>query len=294
MSLYATIFANTFRRAAVSPRACRAAPAGLSSLFLKPAQVWQRPLSVQFALSKAWGATHRSRLATARPRDPWSPPPPQGPWQRFKQWLDSIPSNTIFWGVLGINAAVFAAWQLSRALYQSSGDASLFLKLQRNFTVSMQNISAGRIWTLLTASFSHEGVMHIFTNAFTFYFMAPPVLQLLGNSGFLALYLGGGIFCSLASLWWNNSVKHRSMYSSHGASGAVYAVISFFACVAPKAQFALFGILPIPAWAFVTGVFLMDGYESLSDSRTRVDNAGHIGGILAGIGYFLGKRFRVF
>ena len=63
-------------------------------------------------------------------------------------------------------------------------------------------------------------MMHIFTNAFTFYFMAPPVLQLLGNSGFLALYLGGGVFCALASLWWNNSVKHRPVYSSHGASGA--------------------------------------------------------------------------
>lgn len=43
-------------------------------------------------------------------------------------------------------------------------------------------------------------------------------------------------------------------------------MISFFACVAPKAQFALFGIIPLPAWLFVTGVFLMDGYESLTDS----------------------------
>jgi hypothetical protein len=28
-------------------------------------------------------------------------------------------------------------------------------------------------------------------NALTFYFMAPPVLQILGNVSFLALYLGG-------------------------------------------------------------------------------------------------------
>lgn len=200
----------------------------------------------------------------------------------------------IFWGVLGLNGAVFCAWQLGAALYKSSGDAGLYLALQRNFTVSMNNIKSGRIWTLLTASFSHEGMMHIFANAFTFYFMAPSVLHLLGNSGFLALYLGGGIVCSLASLWWNSSVKHRPYYSSHGASGAVYAVISFFACVAPMTQFALFGIIPMPAWLFVTGVFLMDGYESLKDSHTRVDNAGHIGGILAGIGYFLAKRFRIF
>lgn len=29
---------------------------------------------------------------------------------------------------------------------------------------------------------------------------------------------------------------------------------------------ALFGIIPLPAWLFVSGVFLMDGYESLHDS----------------------------
>lgn len=32
---------------------------------------------------------------------------------------------------------------------------------------------------------------HLFVNAFTFYFMAPAVQSVLGNTRFLALYLGG-------------------------------------------------------------------------------------------------------
>lgn len=96
-------------------------------------------------------------------------------------------------------------------------------------------------WTLLTACFSHNGMLHLFSNAFTFYFMAPVVLSIMPHSTFLALYLGGaqlpsflyaslyklisppgGIVASLSSLWWNNAVKHYPNYSSHGASGELF------------------------------------------------------------------------
>lgn len=46
-------------------------------------------------------------------------------------------------------------------------------------------------YTLLTSCFSHEDSMHLFFNGFTFYFMAPHVLGILGNVSFLGLYLGG-------------------------------------------------------------------------------------------------------
>lgn len=49
------------------------------------------------------------------------------------------------------------------------------------------------------------------------------------------------------------------------STGAVYAVISFLAVIAPKAQFAIFGVIPVPAWAFVTGIFFYDSYQSLQD-----------------------------
>ncbi len=46
-------------------------------------------------------------------------------------------------------------------------------------------------YTLLTSCFSHEDAMHLAFNGFTFYFMAPHVLGILGNVSFLGLYLGG-------------------------------------------------------------------------------------------------------
>ena len=80
-------------------------------------------------------------------------------------------------------------------------------------------------------------------------------------------------------------------------------------------KFLLFGIVPIPAWAFVPGVLLYDLYEMVASRRVRVcislktkvygcmglcifrivqmtttDTAGHVGGIFAGIAYFLSRR----
>ena len=123
----------------------------------------------------------------------------------------------------------------------------------------------------------------------------------------------GGIVSSVAAIAWRNLTNPNALTGSHGASGAIYAVTSFFACVAPNATFALFGVIPLPAWAFVSGIFLWDGYNALVPSVSthpdhppfssnlicstqggRTDHAGHIGGLLSGIGFFIAKRLRIF
>lgn len=45
-------------------------------------------------------------------------------------------------------------------------------------------------WTVLTCTISHQEMMHMLFNCLTFYWMAPPVLALLGNARFIALYFG--------------------------------------------------------------------------------------------------------
>ena len=61
--------------------------------------------------------------------------------------------------------------------------------------------------------------MHAFFNAIGYYWSAPAILPLLGNAGFLALYLGGGVVSSFTSMWWNSSVRHLENHYSLGASG---------------------------------------------------------------------------
>ncbi|KAH9938422.1 uncharacterized protein B0H18DRAFT_866411, partial [Fomitopsis serialis] len=183
-------------------------------------------------------------------------------WRSFLRWLNDLPNFTIVWGILGLNGIVYLMWNWAHVQYRSTGDPSGLFNMIRNFTVSAQNLSAGRIWTLLTACFSHEDTTHIFVNAFTFYFMAPTVLRLLGNVRFLGFYMGG----TQRSVFSRPSVPHSDLTLS--TTGAIYSIVSFYACVAPRSQILLFAIIPLPAWAFVTGIFLWDGYSAMTDKAS--------------------------
>jgi hypothetical protein len=45
----------------------------------------------------------------------------------------------------------------------------------------------------------------------------------------------------------------------------MYSVISFLACVAPTLRFHIYGIIPVPAWLCVTGLFAFDAYSALGN-----------------------------
>jgi membrane associated rhomboid family serine protease len=184
-------------------------------------------------------------------------------------------------------------WFIAIQKYKQERNPSAILWMQANFTNSWQNLKSGRIWTVITACFSHRDWAHILFNGFTFFFMAQPVLTMLGTRQFIFLYLGGGLVSCITSMTYANWMG-KTDYASHGASGAIYSVIALLACFAPTMTFQLYGIIPIPAWLAVTGLFSYDLYSTLSNKSGTTDTVGHVGGLLAGAGYFLLRRFRVF
>lgn len=237
------------------------------------------PAFLQFARTQLRNATHRD-LLRSRYSSPRRPP-------RRPNWLDSINGNVIFVAVIAINAGVFLLWQGAKSTYQTTRDPTLWIFLRNNFLVNWENITSGRVWTLITSCFSHQDIEHILFNGLSFYFMAPGVMQVLGNSRFLGLYFLGGITSSVTSLVWNRFYKRESNYSSHGASGAILATIAFYACAFPRTRFLIFFVIPCPAWAFLPGILAFDVYRSVTDARTTTDTAGHVGGMLSGISFFL-------
>ena len=127
--------------------------------------------------------------------------------------------------------------------------------------------------------------------------MAPPVIAILGNvsifksekpptskltssktkhfqAGFLTLYLFAGIVSSTVSLLFSRVLANNPFYQSHGASGAVYGTIAFFAAAFPTTTFLLFFVVPVPAWLLVGGVFGWDLYSSLYRRGGTTDSAG--------------------
>ncbi|KAI5480762.1 hypothetical protein MNV49_007168 [Pseudohyphozyma bogoriensis] len=206
---------------------------------------------------------------------------PQSPWESWRQRLDAVPNAYVLWTLLGVNIAVFFTWQYGTSVWQTFRDPSWLVFLNKNFTVSWANISSGRFWTLLTSCFSHEGTGHIVMNMLSLYFIAPAMLAFLGN----------GIAASAFSLAFHHFIdRSRMNYTSHGASGAVYGILSYFAARNPQATFLLFFVIPAPAWAIVSGIFFWDLYSSFNSRRGRTDSAGHVGGITAGLLWFFRRR----
>ncbi|KAI0301799.1 hypothetical protein B0F90DRAFT_1816700 [Multifurca ochricompacta] len=217
-----------------------------------------------------------------------------GPFQRFSRRFNNLPSNYLLFGILGINGIIFAAWSYVQVFhntaYRPPSVKWLTRWLQDNFINSYENLRNGRFWTLVTSTFSHAQPGHALFNGLTFWFLAPTALAVLGNAHFLVLYLGSGAFASLVSLVWN---KERN-YHSHGASGAIYALASFFAFAAPRAQFLLFFVVPMPAWACIGSIACFDVYNALTRRFSSLDSAGHVGGLTAGAIYWIMRtRFRL-
>ena len=52
--------------------------------------------------------------------------------------------------------------------------------------------------------------------------------------------------------------------------------------------FHIYGIIPVPLWALMTGYAIYDGYY-LSDSRSKIGHGGHLGGIAFGVVYYFAK-----
>ncbi|GAA6013831.1 hypothetical protein JCM10207_008207 [Rhodosporidiobolus poonsookiae] len=216
--------------------------------------------------------------------------PPGGGW---RERIDRLPEGWILWGLLGINLAVFLVWNYATQLATRFRDASLWRAMQRNFTVSWQNLSQGRIWTLVTSAFSHEGTSHILVNCLSLYFLAPAAMSILGNAGFLSLYLFSSVISSATSALFARFVTQNPYHSAHGASGATFSLASFFALSHPHARFLLFFVVPVPAWLCVGGLFAWDLYSGLGRRGGTVDSMGHVGGAIAGALFFLRRIGRI-
>jgi rhomboid protease GluP len=133
--------------------------------------------------------------------------------------------------------------------------------------------SDGQWWRLLTCTFLHFGALHLVLNMAALASAGSVVERLYGNARFLALYVLSGVAGSLASL------AAHPLTSSAGASGAIFGIYG--------AQLAYFlGRRGIPlsilrpqrsSAAIFIGYSLLNGF-----GHDGIDNAAHVGGLVAG------------
>ncbi len=133
-----------------------------------------------------------------------------------------------------------------------------------------------------TYQFLHEGWMHIIGNMLFLYIFGNNVNDRLGHIGYLALYLGGGVFSGISYV-----ITSPHGGQMVGASGAISAVTGAYLVLLPRSNVTilyfiiLIGVVEISSIWFIVGFFVYDVYLNLTASD-RVAHMAHIGGTVFG------------
>jgi membrane associated rhomboid family serine protease len=201
--------------------------------------------------------------------------------------------QTVFYGIIGVNLAVFGAW-----IY-SEEDYFMHAAMMRHFTLSTKNVYVyHNFHTLVTSIFSHREPMHLLVNMLVFWSFGRNVLSILGTTQFLALYLGGGLVSSFCQLHWKDYIprswpayyRYNRDAAGMGASGAVNALLAWHVLTFPWSSIYLYGLLPVPSALVGAGLVGMDLWH-MYYADSNVGNAAHLGGVAFGSTFFFLKRY---
>lgn len=132
----------------------------------------------------------------------------------------------------------------------------------------------GEWWRLLTATFIHAGVIHLFFNMLALWNLGAIVEGALGSACFASIYFLSGLAGSITSLAWH---PHAT---SVGASGAIFGL--FGALIGLLAKRRLIYGEPIDRAtikSFALNIFLNLAISLLPG----IDFAAHFGGLIAGL-----------
>ena len=137
-------------------------------------------------------------------------------------------------------------------------------------------------WQLLTYSFLHGSVAHLFFNMLALYMFGGDVERLLGSRRFLVYYLVCVLGAAVAQL-----LVMRGMQGiprpTLGASGGVFGLLLAFGMAFPQRRvMLLFPPIPMPAWLFVTLYGMLELYLGVTGTSDGVAHFAHLGGMAAG------------
>ena len=134
----------------------------------------------------------------------------------------------------------------------------------------------GQWWRIITNFFVHIGIIHVAFNMYALLYIGVLLERRLGGLRFFVAYMLTGIAASVASLYWHPAVV------SAGASGAIFGMYGVFLALLTTNLIEKNQRAPL-----LTSIAIFVGYNLLNGTKSGIDNAAHIGGLVSGmvIGY---------
>jgi rhomboid protease GluP len=183
--------------------------------------------------------------------------------------------------IIAMNVAVFIVMMAAGADLVSPNPA-IHIRFGSNFGPLTWG---GEEWRLLTSAFLHFGIIHLALNMYALYQGGGLVERLFGCTRFALIYLLSALSGSVVSGWWD------PLRNSAGASGAIFGVYgALLAFMAVRRA----DIPPSMLKSIGSSALLFCLYSLVIGwAHPLIDNACHIGGLLAGFvtGVILARPF---
>lgn len=190
--------------------------------------------------------------------------------------------------LLAANVVVFLLWLWAAVPTPVMAD---------HFLISWNHLAEGRVWTLLTALFSHNMLFHLLVNMIVLVSFGPLLERAMGAGSFAAFYLVAGAVGSLAHAAASNFLIGAPAQPALGASSALAGVLLLFSLAFPKSRVLLFFVIPLPAIVAALAFVAIDIWGlmvQIEGGGLPIGHGAHLGGALTGAVYYLvgGKRLR--
>jgi membrane associated rhomboid family serine protease len=167
-------------------------------------------------------------------------------------------------------------------LDQVVGDAViLYLALWPVGSMTMTGGSFGfQPWQIITYSFLHGNLTHLFFNMFALYMFGGELERLFGEKRYFNLYFVSVISAAIVQLIFS-ALAGGDPYPTVGASGGVFGLLLAYAMYFPRRTLILlFPPIPMPAWLFVLLYGLLELFFGVTGTAAGVAHFAHLGGML--------------
>jgi membrane associated rhomboid family serine protease len=171
--------------------------------------------------------------------------------------------NALFGGVFGSSTPLTGHTAVIGEGFYSNGQPAPY------------GVADGEYYRLITAMFTHYGLLHLALNMYSLWILGRPLEALFGPWRFLAVYLVCGLGGNVAAYVFSPSA------ASAGASTAIFGLFGVYIFVLRRLNLSIQAIMPV---IVLNLVFTLFGGGSVSIP-------GHLGGFATGlaVGYGLAK-----
>lgn len=137
-------------------------------------------------------------------------------------------------------------------------------------------------WQLVTYSFLHGSLAHIFFNMLALYMFGGEIERLFGSRFFALYYFACVVSAALCHLIVTSAMGSPPA-PMVGASGGIYGLLLAFGIYFPHRRvLLLFPPIPLPARVFVFGFAALELVLGVTQTAAGVAHFAHLGGMLGG------------